>query len=199
MNRRQFVLVSVFSFLACLLLQLQQQPALADSPIRQIPIEYKVVATELQRSGIPLRLPKVVVYQLPPDVQRAFYVARGGVSRDPQGYSLTIGHKDCTGANACTIATTSATANSGMGSIESDFPPLTPEMLAAGVEQSPEPNGWVKLASGQSAYFAGWVRAASMGYSYLVWDEGDYRYTIGLKAGKLNWVVAMANSIQQQQ
>lgn len=191
---RRSLLVGLFSLVACLIMLVN--PVLADAPIRQISIDYKVVATELQHGGIPLRLPKVVVYQLPPDVNRAFYVAKGHLTDDPPGYALTIGHQDCKGANACTIALAEAQQiTSSTGSIEDLFPPLDPEMIAAGVEQSPERNGWLQLANGQSVYFSGWVRAASMGYSYLIWDEGNYRYTLGLKGGKRDWLVAMANSI----
>ncbi len=178
-----------------LLLPMMNAHAATDTSIRQIPIDYQLVATELQHSSIPVRVPHVVIYQLPPNVNRAFYVARGSV--ESSGYSLTIGHKDCSGANTCTIAIAAATAiTSDAANIDTEFSP-TPEMIAAGVERSSERDGWVKLANGQMAYFSGWIRAASMGYSYLTWDEGNVRYTLGLKGGKQEWLVEMANLLQK--
>jgi len=188
------VLLAASIFLLLPGMEAHAVPATPSVPVRQIPIDYKLVAPQLRQSGIPLHLPKVVVYPLPAEVNRASYVAKGGISLDSPGYSLQIGHRDCNGANSCTIARASATAIlSGMGSIESEYPPLAPEVSAT-VQVSPEPNQWVQLPNGQPAYFVGWVLGASMGYSQLVWDENGYRYAIELKGGEKAWLLRMAKS-----
>lgn len=170
----------------------------APSPVRQVPIDYSRMKDALRASGIPLHLPTRVVYALPPDLKRSFYGTKGGPNQDG-GYEIYVGHPDCPQAALnCTIAIVSATPlASDTPSIEQAFPPLDPSIRAHLSRVSPDPQGWVTLATGQSVYFVPWVMGASMGFAQVVWDEHGYRYTIELKGGDRQWLLQMANSAFQ--
>ena len=180
-------------FLTVLCLTLWVLPVGANSvPVRQVPIDYSRMTAALKASGIPLHLPTKVVYALPPGLKRAFYGTKGGPNQDGS-YEIYIGHPDCPAAAlSCTIAlATAEPLTNTTASIEQAYPPVDPSTVS---RVSPDPRGWVTLAGGRSVYFVPWVVGASMGFAQVIWDEGGYRYTIGLKGGDRQWLLQMANT-----
>jgi hypothetical protein len=190
---KRSLLSVVLSLVACLLLLVH--PALADAPIKTAPILYRDALPAMQQSGVPLKLPQLVVY---PNAHGAYGATLNYANQD--GYSLTIGNRYPCSGSVCTVATVEA-QRKGVNvpdSIEEmfadmDAPNPDPEIKAT---RSDEQKGWVQLANGQSAFFVPWQSFLGPGYAYLTWDEGDFRYQLSIKFGRKDWLVEMANSIQ---
>lgn len=192
-------LAVVVSWLLAIAPACAQTASVASAPIDY---HYQRVAASVQQSGVTPRLPSVLVYRTTLVGSNQFF-ATGGSRTNPdtnqQGYSVQVTNSpNCvSGALSCIIA-------------YADAEPLTPDYqtieetyawfrepgaLSRYVRVSRDPIGWVKLANGQSVYFVPWVLGANMGFAQAIWDEGGYRYTIGLKGGERAWVLAMANSV----
>jgi len=194
--------LSIFCLLL-LSLVLAIAPASAQTvSVASAPIDYQRVAASVQQSGVTPRLPSVLVYRTTLVGYNQFF-ATGGSRTNPdthqQGYSVQITNSpNCvSGALSCIIAYADAEPiTPDYQSIEETYAWFRePGALSRYVRVSPDPIGWVKLANGQSVYFVPWVLGASMGFAQAIWDEGGYRYTIGLKGGEKAWVLAMANSV----
>lgn len=167
-------------------------PVFADSQLHSAPIIYKDALPALQQSGIPLRLPTVLTY---PGAHGAYGATLEYA--DGRGYSLAIGTRYPCHGTACTEASVEASPVDNLPSVEQMFAPMpvNPEADSPlDPTRSTETASWVTLANGQLAYFEPWISYALPGFAHLTWDEGRYRYSIGIKFGFREALVQMANT-----
>ncbi len=52
----------------------------------------------------------------------------------------------------------------------------------------------IPLAQNITGYFADYTYQARCSRAYLMWDQDGYRYALGIKVGKLETLVKLANS-----
>lgn len=97
-------------------------------------------------------------------------------SANPENYQIILGYtEDCNGGNACRLGTTSAET------VTSETEPLVGEQ--------------VTLVNGISGYFVeADCSGANCSDATLSWEQNGDRYTVGIKAGKQETLVKMANS-----
>ncbi|MEE3719915.1 hypothetical protein V2H45_24550 [Tumidithrix elongata RA019] len=65
--------------------------------------------------------------------------------------------------------------------------------------RSPEKANNVMLARDIEGFFIPFIGGASASNSYMVWDQNGYRYSIGIKAGRLEELKKFANSAIENQ
>ena len=167
-------------------------PVLADVQLASAPIVYKEALPALQHSGIPLRLPTVIIY---PTAHGAYGATLDYA--DERGYSLTVGTRYPCGGTACAEAYLEAAPVANLPSLELMFAPPTPALdTDAPLEptRSAETAGWVTLANGTNAYFEPWISYMSPGFAHLSWDDGSMRYSIAVKFGYREALIQMANT-----
>ncbi len=121
---------------------------------------------------IPLRLPGVLGWEdEPPD--SAFAIVERA---DPAGYVLMIAlASDCDGGNWCRYGSVSGERIAGA---EDDAPRGTP----------------VPLAEGITGHFVDATCGAVCSDSKLFWEEDGVRYSVGVKAGRMETLEAVARS-----
>jgi len=200
MSRLKVLLTVCLSLVLVCLLAIAPASA-QSSPIASAPISYERVLSTLQQSGVPLHLPTKLVYRNTLVGPNTFF-AVGGVMTDPnteqQGYRVQITNsQNClSGSLSCIIAYANAEPlRADQVDIESTYAWFrAPGALDRYVRVSSDPIGWVKLPNGQSVYFVPWVMGAGMGFAQAVWDEGGYRYTVGLKGGAREWLLPMVET-----
>jgi hypothetical protein len=59
---------------------------------------------------------------------------------------------------------------------------------------APNKPGYITLARGIKGIFLPYNCGANCGTSKIVWEQSGYRYSIGIKSGRLKEVVSVANS-----
>ncbi|MBD2073371.1 hypothetical protein H6F86_05625 [Phormidium sp. FACHB-592] len=200
MSRLKVLLTVCLSLVLICLLAIA--PAFAQSnQVASAPINYQRVTPDLQQLGVPLHLPTKLVYRNTLVGPNTFF-AVGGVMTDPnmeqQGYRVQITNsQNClNGSLSCIIAYANAEPlRADQVDIESMYAWFrAPGALDRYVRVSSDSIGWVRLSNGQSVYFVPWVMGAGMGFAQAMWDEGGYRYTIGLKGGARAWLLPMAET-----
>lgn len=167
-------------------------PAFAQATSSQATIVYQSLQADLDRSGVPLRLPRTIISPAV-DSQFGYGTTLGFASSD--GYSLTVGNRTPCYGTPCALAYVEAI----------QIVPGVPEIPALFTVSSDDPNDqpvrsqesatWINLSGGQHAYFSPWQSFLGPGYSHLTWDEGDYRYDLSLKVGNKADLIAMAESM----
>ncbi len=187
----------------------QEAPAdtiLAASTTAKSAIGYDRVQSalqQLQSAGIPVRVPKLFVYsnkiQLP-----NLPFAVGGLNTNLQtnaitGYSFTLVDSPyCKGALNCSLGYIEAQKLRPIDKSIEDFYAFMrdPRYMSSIRMKAPHDVMWVKLPNGRSVYVVPWVESGmgGKGFEQAVWDEGGYRYTIGLKGGDKDWLLQMVNS-----
>ncbi len=133
---------------------------------------FNAVASELEQgTQVPLRLPQFIPGA--EDPQPPIYANVENLS--PSEYSIIVGFTpNCTGGTACRLGTvTGQTLNPSL-------PPLT---------GSP-----VSLANGITGYFTDFTCGANCSDATVSWEQEGARYSVGIKAGKQETLVKMANS-----
>jgi hypothetical protein len=164
---------------------------------------YQPILTDLQMTGIPLRLPIEVpatttLRSRDPKtttetLKMPVYVH---LNEDtPNGYVITLGYSDtCDGGNSCRLGTLSAQRlTKGTPAIDEQYAFMKPGAKFKG-KRSPEPMTAVQLANGIKGQFAPWLCGANCNDAKVVWDQDGYRYFVGIKVGDQSALVHMANS-----
>lgn len=122
------------------------------------------------QTQIPLRLPTYLPSLEEPNPTYAIVE-----TASPTEYRVLLAFTpDCTGGTACRIGETSAIA-------------LTPESPALTGES-------VALDNNITGYFVDAVCEANCSDSTLTWEQAGNRYTVAIKAGKVETLTQMANS-----
>ncbi|MEB3308856.1 MAG: hypothetical protein VKJ02_01335 [Snowella sp.] len=121
------------------------------------------------KTRVPLRLPSYI-----PDADDSLPLYAVIETANSSSYSLILGYTpDCGGGNACRL-----------GSLSGEFikkkQPLTGKR--------------VKLMHNRTGYFTEATCGANCSDSTLTWQEGNYRYTVGIKVGDIQSLTKMANS-----
>ena len=160
---------------------------------------FKPNLIELQMTGIPLRLPNYIPeigQRLKDDNSRnqrlSVYAHLDEATANR--YEITIGHSPtCTGGNVCRLGTIAATRiTKGTPSIVEQYAFMKdPKFLG---RRSKEPMSSVKLNQNLTGTFVPWICGANCNDAKVVWDEGQYRYSVGLKVGDRDSLIQMANS-----
>ena len=112
------------------------------------------------------------------------------------GYDLVLGYTpDCTGGNACRLGSVRGMPKP-VQSIE-EFYSFTkdPALKRRG---STEMMGIVSLSKGIQGWFIPSTCGANCSDALVVWDDGRYRYSVGIKVGDKASLVQMANSAIDQ-
>ncbi len=120
------------------------------------------------------RLP-IVLPQFVPETDGAKPVYAIAQTATPAEYEVLLAFtKDCTGGTACRLG----------GVFGELITPQTPPIAGKAVP----------LAQGLTGYFVDATCGANCSDSTLSWEQNKGRYTVALKAGKLETLVKMANS-----
>ena len=164
---------------------------------------YQPILTDLQMTGIPLRLPIEVPTTTALRSQDPKATAETlkmpvyvHLNEDtPNGYVITLGYSDtCDGGNSCRIGTLSAQRlTKGTPAIDEQYAFMKPGAKFKG-KRSPEPMAAVQLANGIKGQFIPWLCGANCNDAKVVWDQDGYRYFVGIKVGDQAALVHMANS-----
>jgi len=128
-----------------------------------------ILANLKSRTQVAILLPTVI-----PDIETSQIYATLS-SANATSYQIEIGFSaDCNGATVCRV-----------GSV-----------LAETVKPNSPPNkgSSVALANGTSGYFVDFACGASCSDSTLTWNQANVRYTVTMKAAKIETLVKMANS-----
>jgi hypothetical protein len=148
---------------------LPQVPPVSQAPIPN-PIFEPILPQIQQATQIPILLPD---YIFGSDGATPVYATIETVT--PSQYSLILGFTpDCTGGTACRLGTVSG----------EELSPNSPELEGQAVP----------LDDGITGYFIDAVCGANCSDSTMTWDQDGRRYQMGIKAGKPEDLVKMANS-----
>jgi hypothetical protein len=164
---------------------------------------YQPILTDLQMTGIPLRLPIDVPATTTLRSQDPKATAETlklpvyvHLNEDtPNGYLITLGYSDtCDGGNSCRIGTLSAQRlTKGTPAIDEQYAFMKPGAKFKG-KRSQEVMAPVLLANGIKGQFIPWLCGANCNDAKVVWDQDGYRYFVGIKVGDQAALVHMANS-----
>lgn len=179
-------------------------PACADALEPGVPDAanlFKPVLVELQMTGIPLRLPTYI----PSSGQRLKNPRTEADARrlrvyavvdqaTPNGYDVVLGYSPtCTGGNVCRLGTVAGTRKTaGTPAIEDAYAFMKDPAFKG--RRSKQPMAKVQLANQIEGVFVPWICGANCNDAQVVWDENDVRYSVGIKVGDRESLVAMANS-----
>jgi hypothetical protein len=152
---------------------------------RTVASAFQPVIQQLQTQSIPVVLPTELPFTAYPYLR----------STDSQSYEISLDHTpDCRGAGYCNDGVLKGERiTQTTPSIQTRYsfetqPNFQPEA------RSPEQIGNVALARGTTGYFVPYVCGANCDSSKVVWDQGSYRYTVGIRYGAKATVIALANS-----
>lgn len=120
------------------------------------------------------------------------------VIKTNSAYQIAIGTPGCKGEYYCRYATVSGEKITPYTpSIESEFSYMVNDPNYRPTRRSPDKMGSITLAGGVRGYFVPWVLGANLSDAKVIWNEGSYRYLVGVKGGSFQGVVRMANSAIQ--
>ena len=137
-----------------------------------------------QRQPAPANVPKLTVYAALPQPQPKL------------GYDLVLGYTpDCTGGNACRLGSVKGIPKPVQSIEESYSSTKNPALKRPG---SQEMMGPVSLSKGIQGWFIPSTCGANCSDALVVWDDGGYRYSVGIKVGDKASLVRMANSAIDQ-
>lgn len=186
---KKALLLSVLLLSACQLPRVGQPPTESPTPVTAAPSEpsqqidgtgelpskphqiFNPILPELQQKT---KLNPLLPGYIPEDESAPIYAIVESVN--PANYQIILGFtEDCTGGTACRLGTISAEATT------SETAPLAGEP--------------VSLANGITGYFIDAdCSGANCSDSTLSWEQNGDRHTVGIKAGKQETLVKMANS-----
>ncbi len=138
--------------------------------------DYAPILPALRRTRVPLCLLSDVGVMSPGLHIYATILSGPGINAvTPTSYEIELGYTpNCNSATACRLGTLQGT------------------LVALG---APRPTGRaLRLAEGLTGYYTPFACGASCGDATITWDQGDARYTVGLKAGQEPVVARMADS-----
>jgi hypothetical protein len=146
--------------------EIAQQSASSDKPSVFAPILQSLQA----KTKVPLRLPGYLATE---NETHALYAIVESAS--VLGYEIQLAFsEDCSGGNVCHYGIVSG--------------------RAIGTKVNRPKGEKVPLANGLTGYFVDATCGATCSDSTLTWDQGGFRYTVGLKAEKLDTVKKVAES-----
>ena len=185
--------------MSLLLLMFQSAAIAVEQGIPNPDALFKPNLLELQMTGISLRLPTYIPevgQRIKDDTSRNQRLSLYGHLDDATAnrYQITIGHSPtCDGGNVCRLGTVSATRiTKGTPSIAEQYSFMKdPKFLG---KRSKELMSVVKLNQNITGTFVPWICGASCNDAKVVWDEGEYRYSVGIKVGDRDSLIQMANS-----
>lgn len=156
------------------------------------PIPQQVLSSTISKLKAKTRVPLKLPTQIPQE-EYPLYITVNTATSDQ--YELTIGtDSDCSGGNYCRYGTISGRKiTPSTPSVEEEYAFLNDPTYQPSV-RSKEKMGKIALANGTEGYFIPYVCGASCDDSKVIWEQGGYRYLVGIKAGDKKSVVEMANS-----
>ena len=166
--------------------------------VPQIPVPTEVpYQTYLPRDSFPSVIPGQPAQER--TLPRTYYVSIEKVRLDLFQMRLTT--EPYCQLPDCTFGSISGELRSGDGGEPRDYRKAVSRALndpgQAVLERSSEQPARVTLHGGVEAYFVPYFCPLGCGESYIIWDDGDHRYQVGLKKGLQADVVALANSALQ--
>ena len=192
--------------------------AIADETLipgaKTVPDVFQSVVQQLQgQTQIPIVLPT----QIPTDALVSFEGSQGGlrpyinvpITADgkfetvsayvldsaKEAYTITLDATlDCHGVDACSFGLlTAQQIYQNTPSVASQYAfELAPTFQP--IARSPEPQGEVQLSHGINGYFVSYVCGANCDTSKVFWEQGSYRYSVGIRMASQAAMVKMANS-----
>ncbi|NBD15511.1 MAG: hypothetical protein GVY04_05000 [Cyanobacteria bacterium] len=180
--------------------------------------KFQPILAELQKKTdvpimIPSQLPTEVYAIMPegseptnpnPSVPTFFpHIAEAKPSR----YYISLdAAAECSGSNACSLGKViGEKITNNTPDIPQEFVEYRelyrndPNNQKPPVRRSPEKPAQVQLAGGITGYFVPFVCGASCSNSEVYWDQGGYRYVVGLENSNRQTVVNLANSAIRNQ
>ena len=183
-----FLMRSIFVLLCSLAVGCSVVMAQETSPIpgaqTVIPI-FQSVSQQLQTQSIPVVLPTELPFAAYPYLRLV----------DSQSYEISLDHTpDCRGAGYCNDGILRGEQiNQGTSPIQAKYA-FEKQSNFQPQARSPEQIGDVVLARGIKGYFVPYVCGANCDSSKVIWNQGGYRYMVGVRYGSKSAVVVLANS-----
>jgi len=188
------VAISLFSLAAITGKAFTQNMAPAVSNSRTI---FQPILSEIVKSGVPLRLPTYIPArsQRLNNAEKQPDKAYATVSSITDGmYTVIVGYtQDCTGGTSCRLGTVQGDRKMTETKRIEEVYSFMQDPKFKGI-RSKETMVPVTLARNTSGWFIPWICGANCNDAKVVWDEGAYRYMVGIKLGDKNSLVEMANS-----
>jgi hypothetical protein len=201
--KKIFKRLSVLLLVACMFFQWQPLAIALEPGVPDMATDYQPLLVRLQMTGIPLRLPTYVpataaIRNADPQetaATRKLPVYAHLDTDTPNGYAITLGYTEtCDGGNTCRLGSLVADRiTNGTPPIDEQYGFMKPNAGFKGV-RSAEVMTSVDLSQGIKGQFIPWICGASCNDAKVVWNEGGYRYSVGIKVGDKAELVAMANS-----
>lgn len=147
------------------------QAAHKHQSVSSIPKVFQPIIPSLKtKTKVPLRFPSYI-----PDADDSLPLYAVIETANSSSYSLILGYTpDCGGGNACRL-----------GSLSGELIKNKKQRLTG---------KRVKLTQNRIGYFTDATCGANCSDSTLTWQEGNYRYTVGIKVGDIKSLTKMANS-----
>lgn len=194
MNRSKVLFIICFVLVICTAgIQVQANQAVVSTQVAQAANQlhpmFRPVINQLKaKTRVPLQLPAYI-----PQEDYLLYITVNMAT--PKRYELTIGtDTNCSGGNYCRYGTVfGQRINPSTPSVEEQYAFLNDPSYQP-TERSTQKMGRVTLANGIEGYFIPYVCGANCDDSKVIWEQGGYRYLVGIKAGEKKLVVEMANS-----
>lgn len=194
MNRSKVLFVICFVLVVCTaVIQVQANQAVVSTQLAQAANQlhpmFRPVINQLKaKTRVPLQLPAYI-----PQEDYPLYITVNMAT--PKRYELTIGtDTHCSGGNYCRYGTVSGQRiTPSTPSVEEQYAFLNDPSYQP-TERSTQKMGRVTLANDIRGYFIPYVCGANCDDSKVIWEQGGYRYLVGIKAGEKKLVVQMANS-----
>lgn len=194
MNRSKVLFIICFVLVICTaVIQVQANQAVVSTQLAQAANQlhpmFRPVINQLKaKTRVPLQLPAYI-----PQEDYLLYITVNMAT--PKRYELTIGtDTNCSGGNYCRYGTVSGQRiTPSTPSVEEQYAFLNDPSYQP-TERSTQKMGRVTLANGIEGYFIPYVCGANCDDSKVIWEQGGYRYLVGIKAGEKKLVVEMANS-----
>jgi hypothetical protein len=147
---------------------------------------------------LPTSLPDEALREVAPGQEQPFFTSTDLVEKSAYEANLDV-TADCEGAGYCTFGILGAERITPQTeSIDEMYayyldPSYQPTM------RSEEPIAEVQLADGITGTFIPWVCGANCNTAKVYWEESGIRYYVGIRMADMNTVVAIANSMIENQ
>jgi hypothetical protein len=197
-NRLTWLLIAVFATFLCLTTITGKAFTQSSSPsVSKSDTLFQPIVSEIVKSGVPLRLPTYIPSTgqrrnsegtPPKDVYASVNMVSDGI------YLVSIGYtKACTGGNACRLGTVEGDRKTVQTPPIEEVYSFMMDSKFKGV-RSEQKMSTVSLAKDTEGWFIPWICGANCNDAKVVWDEGSFRYLVGIKLGDKNALIEMANS-----
>lgn len=191
-RRLRWIFIVIVSFLSSLLLWSNGYAQTAAERVNLKPILLQVLQ-QVDLAQVPIQLPGHILVENPfrPVATDIPIYALAVTTTTPPTYEIVIGYSPtCDGGNSCRLGTIRGFRRTSAKSLEQQYQSNS----SSSSRISPEESTAVSLVDGRKGWFFPWACSLFCSDAIVTWDQGDYRYAVGLKMGSRDQLIDMANS-----